>query len=470
MGRILVVEPLRPLERSGYDFLKARGYHLEKVRDLKTACDVLATRPVEALLVHRTLLNTNQRETVSHFFRKARERPLILLGEGKESRGITQWLHLGADLYLPSPYTEGELLHLLRRLQELYRLRRDQRLLDSELQQSRRELAFFVDVGRALTSTLDLKKVLHTVMEKTRRIIRAEAWSILLVDEENQELTFEAATGKKAKEVKKFRLKVGQGIAGWVAKEGLPLIVPDVSKDARFFGGVDKAIKFKTRSVLAVPLITKKKVIGVLEVINKLDGGAFTKQDLDLLMKLVDQASIAVEHASLYQKMAELAITDDLTNLFNLRYLTRTVDMEIERSNRYGSSVSVIFVDMDFFKAVNDTYGHLAGSRVLIEVAQILLKNLRGVDVVARYGGDEFVVVLPQTGAKAAAYIAERVRRAIAQFTFLRKEGFSVRLTASFGVAAYPDHARGREDLIRVADEAMYRAKRLNRNCIVTAG
>ncbi|OGW60016.1 MAG: hypothetical protein A2V83_07590 [Nitrospirae bacterium RBG_16_64_22] len=339
-----------------------------------------------------------------------------------------------------------------------------------EMDRKAEELAFYVDVGRALTSTLDLKAILKTVMDKTRDLIQGEAWSILLVDEERQDLVFEVATGEKGKKLEKKRLKKGQGIAGWVAQEGVPLIVPDVRKDPRFFSGFDEKTKFTTRSVMAVPIISKERVIGVVEVINKKSGESFGKKDLDLLLKLVDQAAIAVEHARIYQKMADLAVTDDLTNLFNMRYLARTLEVEIERARRHGASVSLIFIDLDHFKEINDQHGHLMGSRVLVEVAQILLHNIRSIDVVARYGGDEFVVVLPQTDPAAAFAIAERVRRSIAGHTFLKGEGLQIRLTASCGIAAYPDHAKSKEDLIRLADEAMYRVKHEVRDSVYIVG
>jgi diguanylate cyclase (GGDEF)-like protein len=321
-------------------------------------------------------------------------------------------------------------------------------------------------VNKTLTSSLELDEILTKIMKNAKEMTKAEAWSVLLVDDETGELVLEKTEGKKRRDIQKFRLKVGEGIAGWVAQEGIPIVVPDVSQDERFFGKIDKDIHFKTKSLMCVPIKTKEQVVGVLNMVNKTTGEPFTREDLDLLMRLVDQTAIAIERASLYQKMTELAITDDLTKLFNTRYLNRTIEMEIQRSNRYQASVSLIFMDIDYFKQINDRYGHLVGSKVLVELGQLLIKSLRTVDTVARYGGDEFVIVLPQTSSDVAFQIAERIRKAVEQNVFLKKEGYSLKITASFGLASYPGSAKSRDDLMRLADEAMYKVKRQTRNAV----
>jgi diguanylate cyclase (GGDEF)-like protein len=230
---------------------------------------------------------------------------------------------------------------------------------------------------------------------------------------------------------------------------------------------VDKVTGLGVRSVLALPVINKKKTVGVLEWLNKKNGGDFTKQDLQLASRWTDQAAIVIERSNLYQVMANLAVTDDLTKLFNFRYLDQALEAEIKRCRRYKSTVSVIFLDLDRFKLVNDNHGHLMGSKTLKEVAHILVDNLRDVDIIARYGGDEFVVVLPYTPSDVAYKITLRLQRAIQQYRFLSDEGLSLNVTASFGLAGFPQHASNKTDLIRLADQAMYEAKNRGRDRIV---
>jgi len=353
--------------------------------------------------------------------------------------------------------------------ERLSRYRSENNRLRTALAQRSRELAFFINSGKALTSTLEFNKILRVIMDRAERLIKCDAWSLLLVDDAAHELRIVAARGGKSKGGKKFRLKVGQGIAGWVADSGQPLLIKDVRNDRRFNRAVDPVTRSKTRSVLCVPIVNKKRTIGVLEMINKPGREPFDEKDLDLLQKLVDQAAIALERAMLYERMSNLAVTDDLTKLFNFRYMDEIMDHEIKRCQRYGSTLSIIFFDMDYFKHVNDTHGHLMGSKVLVEVAHILVENLRNVDIIARYGGDEFIVALPETNVETALRITQRLHRNMKAHEFLKEEGLRIRMSASFGIAGYPDHAMSKRDLVRMADQAMYQAKNSGRDQICLA-
>jgi diguanylate cyclase (GGDEF)-like protein len=326
-------------------------------------------------------------------------------------------------------------------------------------------LEVFHEVGKALTSTLQLSEVLNVIAETTSRFVQCEAWSLLLLDERRQELRFEIATGPQGPQVKQFRLKPGEGLAGWVARAGQACLVENAAADPRFAPHVDGATGFATRTVLCVPLTSKGKVLGVIELLNK-QGGAFDDRDLTVVSILADYAAIAIENARLYQRAEELAVTDDVTGIHNSRYFHQLLERELERARRYARPLSVLFIDLDQFKAVNDTHGHQRGSRVLREVAQLLKASIRSVDLIARYGGDEFIVVLPDTDAATAAALGERLRATVARTEFLAPEGLRLRLTASFGVAAHPDDAQTKEELVRSADQAMYQAKARGGNAV----
>ncbi len=340
----------------------------------------------------------------------------------------------------------------------------------TELDQTTQELAYFIKVGNVLTSTLDTASIMNMIMEKTSELVKAEASSVLLLDEDTNELYFELVEGKKKNDIKRFRLKVGEGIAGWVALHGEPVIVEDVATDPRFYAKIDDSLDFKTRSILCVPLRSKGKILGVLEVINRIDGEPFGEKDMNLLLMLVDQASIAIENSLLYKKATELAITDGLTQLYNFRYLHQTLDVEISRADRYDTEVSLVFLDLDYFKKINDRYGHMVGSQLLVDVGKILQGSVRPMDVVCRYGGDEFILVLPETGPQSALGTAERLRKTIEECTFYADTGEAFHLTASFGIAAYPSHVQDKNELIQLADQAMYRVKDANRNAVFMIG
>jgi len=338
-----------------------------------------------------------------------------------------------------------------------------------ELKRKIEELTIFNEIGKTLTSTLDIKEILNIIMLKISELLRPDNWSLLLLDEERGDLYFEIIVGEKTEKIKNMRLKMGEGIAGWVAVRGEKLVIPDVRKDERFTLNVDLASGFETKSVVCVPLKCKGKVLGVIELVNKISRGQFSEEDLFVLTTLADYAAIALENAQYFNKVKELTITDDVTKLYNSRYMHDYLEQELRRSQRYGMDLSIIFLDLDYFKSVNDTHGHLIGSRLLREIAAVILGCLRNVDIAIRYGGDEFVIILPSTPKVNAVRVAERIRNSLKNSSFLQSEGLKIKQTASFGVASFPADANNKLDLIRMADKAMYLIKNSSRDGIELA-
>jgi len=343
------------------------------------------------------------------------------------------------------------------------------RALSQQLYEKDLELLTLDEVGRTIISSLELQTVLNIIMEKTRELVHAESWSLLLGEEGEGGLSLSVAVGEGADRTGSGAvIKPGEGIAGWVAREGKPVVVDDAAADPRWCD-LEQAYGGRARSILCVPLETRGRMLGVIEVVNKKGGGGFTARDLSLVTRLAGFAAIAIENARLYQQTKQLTLTDELTRLYNTRYFTQYLDAEVKRCRRYKGNISLIFLDLDHFKLVNDRHGHLVGSQLLREVADVLRRGVRDVDIVARYGGDEFIVILPETKLEAAAFVAERLRQSMDEHVFLGGEGLSAHLTASFGVASFPETCSSENELIRLADQAMYRVKNRTRNGVYIA-
>ncbi|HEX3472900.1 MAG TPA: sensor domain-containing diguanylate cyclase, partial [Silvibacterium sp.] len=308
-----------------------------------------------------------------------------------------------------------------------------------------RDLLVFHNVARALTSSLDRDAILRAIMQQMEQFFKPETWSLLLLDEARKELYYAVAVGHTEADLAELRVPVGQGLAGWVAAHGESLIVPEVTQDPRFdprfSAPADKEVRgssFRVRSAICMPLRSRLRTLGVIELFNcQLD--TLSDYTISFLHVLCDYAAIAIENSRAMERIQELTITDECTGLFNVRHLYRQMETEIDRARRFKSQFSLIFIDLDYFKQVNDEYGHLIGSRVLAEVGQGLKSLVREVDSVFRYGGDEFIVLLPETGKAGAQKTAEHLLGELRGMRFAIDHGLSLPVRASFGVATYPE-------------------------------
>ncbi len=338
-----------------------------------------------------------------------------------------------------------------------------------ELRRAVEGLKAFNDAGRRLTSTLDPREVLDIVLEKVGEAFRPAAWALLLADEVRGDLEVHLAVGEGASHLRGKRVALGAGIAGSVAASGQPVLLDDARRDPRFAAEVDPAPPGGPRAYMAVPLRAVGMALGVVAVASR-EGEPYRADDLRTLGGLADYAAIALSNARNFERVRELTLVDDHTALYNARHLRRALDAEVARAARYHRPLSVLFFDLDRFKAVNDEYGHPVGSELLREVGAVMRAVLRSMDVPVRYGGDEFVVVLPEASREQAIRAAERLRIALREHPFSGGRDLALRVTASFGVATWPEDGETPEDLLLAADGAMYRAKEAGRDVVATGG
>lgn len=324
------------------------------------------------------------------------------------------------------------------------------------------ELQVLYEAARAVSGTLDLRTVLDSLVTVTCRAFGYDHGTVLMVDTESGDLTVEASYGEHAVPVG-TRLPAGVGVTGWVARSGTPAVVDDVRADPRYH-----RFDERTQSELAVPLIAEGKVHGVFNV-ESARPGAFGARDLRLLTTLASYAVVAIQNARLYEQAQRLAITDGLTELYNHRYLHESLGRVLERARRDAQPVGLIMLEIDHFKRYNDTYGHQSGDEALRTVAALLRRGSRPSDVVARYGGDEFMVVLPGAGKAAAQETAERLRRAVEAYPLVLGGEIITTVTLSVGVAAYPQDGTTVDQLVEAVDRAQYNAKRSGGNKVYVA-
>ncbi len=345
---------------------------------------------------------------------------------------------------------------------------------------------------------LRLDRFLGEILEKANEFVPSESGSLLLDDPRAKgrddainTLTFIACFGPHAPRLLGRQIPLSDGIAGRVYSEARPYISHDVAEDVNFNDSMDRYTGYKTTSVIAVPVTVRSSIFGVLELLNRREHTHYSRGDLLLLETFAGYISSSIQNALDTIRAREAARRDDLTRLYNDRYLHYRLAEEIPRAERDALDLSLLFLDLDHFKAVNDRYGHLVGSRTLKEVGYLVQSWNPPGGIPARYGGDEFVVILPGYSAEEAMEAARRLRRLVEETSYMvvpakevasagdEEETFQpldIPITCSMGVASLNEHVapqgtllRRQNALIRLADRAMYEAKGRGRNLVLMA-
>ena len=346
---------------------------------------------------------------------------------------------------------------LVRALQTLESRRADRRSLN--------EITALYDLSRLMESASDIAQVYKSVVAQVAKIVPCENVALFLLDKPNRKLELRAARGRAVNLLEHFAFEKGKGVVGWVASRGKQIVINDMDKAPNVLNA--DSLPSRVRSFAAMPMRVQNNVIGALHISDS-EPNAFSPDDIRLLSLIAGQVAMTIARATEHYNLETLAITDGLTQNYNHRYFQMRLDDELRRCKRYHLPLGLLMIDADHFKAINDAYGHASGDAVLRDMGTLLRGCVRDTEIVARLGGEEFGVLLPQTDDLQAVRAAERLRAAVETHDFRSVDGQSIHVTVSIGVAGFPPYAT-RADLMEQADRALYSAKRDGRNRVSVA-
>ncbi len=325
-------------------------------------------------------------------------------------------------------------------------------------------LRVFHDVARTITASLELKEILGAIMEKMAGFFGPERWSLLLVDEARESLYYAIAVGENEHTLEGLRVPMGEGVAGWVASTGNPLVVPDVQLDPKWSAFTRNHPELNIQSIACVPIASNGMSLGVIQLLNsKLD--LLSEYSISFLRILCDYAAIAINNHKAMEQIHQLTITDTCTNVYNARHLYAMLEEQVLQRFSFG----LLFLDLDRFKQVNDVHGHLVGSGLLLEVGELMKRVMGPHASCFRYGGDEFTVLMPECERPQAMRKTMELHRALRSQSFRVGEGLELQLTGSFGLACFPDDGTNVQAILKASDSMMYAAK-VHRDAVVVAG
>jgi len=451
--RVLVVDDDRLLREMARDAL-ADLARVECCESAEAALEALDREPADLVLSDLVMPGLSGVQLLERVRREHPGSDVVLLTGYATVESAVGALRLGAADYLSKPLTRDALAVAVERILTRRRLEAENERLRSALRtvESCRTLVRCLDAGELYAVALDL--VLHALgrerglaLFRRESLLRSDAMAFRGIGEHEANRLREVLVGEKP-----------------VALDRLADV--EVATGGPFHAALRKA-GLEPGPVLCVPIQGVEVECGALWLFE--EGRPFDVGEVERAKLIAAHASLALQNAERYSQAKERAFIDDVTEVYNARYLLQAVEREIQRSDRSGREICILFLDLDRFKLVNDRHGHLVGSRVLRHLSRVLGDCIRQVDTLARYGGDEFTIVLVDTSLDEGMAVAERIRRAVADTVFEGGDGSPVRLTISIGASVYPASARDREALIDMADKAMYRAKSLGRNRVCPA-
>ncbi|MDP2682984.1 MAG: diguanylate cyclase [Deltaproteobacteria bacterium] len=470
MDRVLIVDDDLMIKVMLEDILHAHGYQTYHASNGREAVRLVKEHTPEIILMDIVMPEMDGiaackaiRSTTLPI------RPSIIMVSNKSDKdAIIEALEKGADDFITKPVDDMELIariHAQSRIRGFYR----------EIYEDKKNLETIFDVTKTISSMLKTEEVLYTIVKRVADITGAVRCSIVLISQEDIGYVLASHESPTIKEIKLDLNKYPEIREALKSKR--PVVIEDISRHPLMAEVKDLVKDLDRMNVLVLPIIWEEEVIGTLFLRTRRLGKGFTEKDINLCQIIAQSAYHAIKNARLFEEVSKekeemktLAITDSLTEVYNHNFFYTRLEEEFNRTVRYETPISLIMMDIDDFKRINDTYGHRTGDHVLKEVADMIKKLVRKTDIVARYGGEEFSVILPHTNLDGAEEEAERIREAISSHAYanLTKET----ITISLGVVSYPSGKTimNAGDFVNLADTALYEAKRSGKNKVVVLG
>lgn len=451
---ILIVDDDRLFLEQCLDMLMDIKAELYIASSGKEALEMLSERHIDLMILDLILSDMNGEIVMEKARNRYPDMDVIIVTGFATVESVVKFLRKGVFDYLKKPIVIEEFKFAVSRcLKERSILAENKKL---------KEHLFLYELGKILNSSLELSKVYDNILVALTNYIPSS--SIIIV---NADISSDCDIKAFAGFDRNYILKIKSDLLSYVKNPNIWESKEHMQNELFFYDPkiLSEKIEKNNFEEICVININNKERNGFIFIFSK----KISDEKKEGLKFLRQQTMLALEHSLSYLNAQELAYIDDLTKVYNIRYLYVALDNEIKRAERFSSCVSVLFIDLDFFKRVNDTYGHLVGSKLLIEFANEIKKSVRGIDSVIRYGGDEFVVICTETDTDLAFKVAERIRKRTEECDFLKNEGYSIHITATIGIATYPVHGNTKTILIEKADKAMYRGKECSRNIVCVA-
>ncbi len=438
------------------DILKEGGYKVKTAENGEKALELLRLSDYDILLTDYVMPGMNGIELAKTVRGKYPTiDSVIMTAHGTMESAIEAMKH-GIQDYLLKPVNPEELKLTVSRIINLRKVVEENTELKSNNELMR--------VLNRLSLCLEPDQLTETSVNLLSGYMKCDATASLTFQGRKKSFMLNFHSGLKKSETDVFAKTITKLYSGWKGRFKTVKLVK-----SPFLKMNLKKISQSFSSIIIIPLYLRKNLQGTIILVKRKRSKPFTQKSLKASKIISAHISSTLENCSRFVKAKELAFIDELTGLYNTRYLDYFVEKEIKRAKRQNYPLSFLFMDVDRFKQVNDVHGHLVGSRILIEVGKLIKQFVRDIDIIIRYGGDEYIIILINTAPDGAQLVGDRLRQAIEKHEFMKESNLKIRITASFGIATFPEHASNKDDIVNLADKAMYMAKKTTRNAVYIA-